>query len=233
MVNDDESVCPRVESPLFDQIDLASDLQGCGNTSDDLIVAPTGAKGASDKGDKKAGPRLRRCGKCLPCNRGDCGSCHNCADKPKFGGSGVKKQACVARRCLSMLRRDSTPSPPLGEEIGASPSSLLDFWDPANWDHSLNEQLGEEALAADDVNEASTCLLSVDDRCLSYPDMLSIPEGRRLLQQGGALPDSSDSTDELSLQIAWSESCLAAIELGLDGELLFCFPLVSLPLSSS
>ena len=29
----------------------------------------------------------------------DCGECKNCVDKPKFGGRGIKKQACEQRAC--------------------------------------------------------------------------------------------------------------------------------------
>jgi len=47
-------------------------------------------------------PRTRwpRCGKCEPCLRGECGQCVNCLDKRKFGGRGLKKQACNARSCI-------------------------------------------------------------------------------------------------------------------------------------
>ena len=47
------------------------------------------------------GKRLRsaRCGTCRGCNSGDCGTCKNCLDKPKFGGPGCRKQACMARTC--------------------------------------------------------------------------------------------------------------------------------------
>ena len=31
--------------------------------------------------------------------RDDCGQCAACADKPRFGGRGSKKKACVARAC--------------------------------------------------------------------------------------------------------------------------------------
>lgn len=38
-----------------------------------------------------------------PCNcatcRQDCGVCLNCRDKPRFGGAGVRKQACLLRSC--------------------------------------------------------------------------------------------------------------------------------------
>jgi len=61
---------------------------------------------------KKPGPRVmgiyggsskaaksRRCGECEGCMRDDCGQCQACADKPRFGGPGTKKKACIARYC--------------------------------------------------------------------------------------------------------------------------------------
>ena len=48
--------------------------------------------------------RVLRCGSCEGCRRADCGRCPNCRDKPKFGGAGVKKQACQHRRCLQPTR---------------------------------------------------------------------------------------------------------------------------------
>ena len=48
--------------------------------------------------------RVLRCGACEGCRRSDCGRCPNCRDKPKFGGAGVKKQACNHRRCLQPTR---------------------------------------------------------------------------------------------------------------------------------
>ena len=48
--------------------------------------------------------RVLRCGGCEGCRRGDCGRCPNCRDKPKFGGAGVKKQACQHRRCSQPTR---------------------------------------------------------------------------------------------------------------------------------
>ena len=43
--------------------------------------------------------KLTRCGKCPGCVNEDCGECKNCLDKPKFGGRGIKKQACEQRDC--------------------------------------------------------------------------------------------------------------------------------------
>eukprot|EP00164_Ancoracysta_twista_P001936 GFYU01002545.1.p1 GENE.GFYU01002545.1~~GFYU01002545.1.p1 ORF type:complete len:930 (-),score=185.20 GFYU01002545.1:272-3061(-) len=53
-------------------------------------------------GDKKS--RGGRCGFCTGCLRGDCGSCKNCLDMPKFGGPGVKRQACLLRKCIQTHR---------------------------------------------------------------------------------------------------------------------------------
>jgi len=47
------------------------------------------------------GPRWIRCGRCEACTGSDCGECKFCLDKPKFGGSGHRKQACSARTCLT------------------------------------------------------------------------------------------------------------------------------------
>mmetsp|Transcript_42387 Transcript_42387/g.111590 ORF Transcript_42387/g.111590 Transcript_42387/m.111590 type:complete len:444 (+) Transcript_42387:236-1567(+) len=70
------------------------------------------------KADKKRGA-LQRCGQCGPCTRTDCGACQNCHDKPKFGGPGLRKQACEKKRCLTMTTRYATPSPPLTDDLPA------------------------------------------------------------------------------------------------------------------
>jgi hypothetical protein len=43
--------------------------------------------------------RRHRCGECAACLRQDCGSCVHCLDMKKFGGRGIKKQACAHRKC--------------------------------------------------------------------------------------------------------------------------------------
>jgi len=63
-------------------------------------VALTG----EDVAPRKAGTKRARCGACASCTlREDCGNCHNCRDKPKYGGPGVKKQACVNRVCHNQV----------------------------------------------------------------------------------------------------------------------------------
>jgi len=74
-----------------------------GKGGDDPLGLGLKPPAAKEKGE---GKRLARCGKCTNCTRSDCGSCYNCADKPKFGGPGVKKQACINRKCLLMGPKD-------------------------------------------------------------------------------------------------------------------------------
>lgn len=69
------------------------------------MLTPVKGGGAKEK-EKDNTKRLARCGKCANCKSQDCGACYNCADKPKFGGPGIKKQACVNRKCLLMVPRD-------------------------------------------------------------------------------------------------------------------------------
>eukprot|EP00908_Phaeocystis_cordata_P019651 Transcript_31203.p4 GENE.Transcript_31203~~Transcript_31203.p4 ORF type:complete len:128 (-),score=35.25 Transcript_31203:4-387(-) len=61
--------------------------------------------------------RRQRCGACAACVRRDCGECAACADKPMFGGRGLKKQVCMLRRChephaLQPAELPPCPDPP-------------------------------------------------------------------------------------------------------------------------
>jgi len=100
--------------PRFD-FSLNLDLIGEMNAQD------SGPKSAKDKDAK----RLARCGKCHNCKSQDCGSCYNCADKPKFGGPGIKKQACINRKCLMMVPRDEE-----GEKMARKRSKQRGGMDP-------------------------------------------------------------------------------------------------------
>jgi len=50
-------------------------------------------------GSSSKATKTRRCGECEGCMRDDCGQCAACADKPRFGGRGSKKKACMSRTC--------------------------------------------------------------------------------------------------------------------------------------
>lgn len=102
--------------------EVLSTLTGTKRTPDE--AAEPGAERDSDDEDDEDGrsKKLRgsRCGTCVNCLRPDCGKCTNCMDKPKFGGPGVKKQACTGRKCLAPNVRGGAgrptslfkPSPP-------------------------------------------------------------------------------------------------------------------------
>jgi hypothetical protein len=71
--------------------------------------ASSGVYGGSSKAAKS-----RRCGECEGCMRDDCGQCAACSDKPRFGGRGTKKKACIARYCrMRKLQEDHAQTIPL------------------------------------------------------------------------------------------------------------------------
>lgn len=47
--------------------------------------------------------RTQRCGNCDGCLAKACRQCTYCLDNPQNGGPGVKKQSCIARRCIRVM----------------------------------------------------------------------------------------------------------------------------------
>ena len=77
-------------------------------------------------GAKSTAAKTRRCGECEGCNREDCGKCPSCVDKPRFGGKGAKKQACIYRICTwkNPSGKRITPQTPTMGKIGKSPKGV-------------------------------------------------------------------------------------------------------------
>jgi len=124
--------------------------------------------------------RVLRCGACEGCRRGDCGRCPNCRDKPKFGGAGVKKQACNHRRCLQptrtgmghrdALRQAMTGQPAYAEDDSdaseaASQDSTIPYGSPARRDpsdlHTIDEtELPYAAASSRDYERVTATIAS-------------------------------------------------------------------------
>jgi len=88
----------------------------CAESDDEAVVVSLLASGCGFKlavssggkpsyGSRNRSSRSTRCGSCVACHAQDCGTCKNCRDKPRFGGPGIKKKACLARIC-----RNATPA---------------------------------------------------------------------------------------------------------------------------
>lgn len=101
--------------------EVLSTLTGTKRSPADAELTDHGMDDGGDGGeedeydDDGRAKKLRgsRCGTCINCLQPDCGKCTNCLDKPKFGGPGVKKQACTGRKCLNPNVRTGAPRPPV------------------------------------------------------------------------------------------------------------------------
>jgi len=83
--------------------------------------ATGGADGPSAEPSPLRPVKNARCGTCEACLAKDCGRCKNCLDKPRFGGPGIKKKACVNRVCLNAEAPVSPTLAPNGGEGDACP----------------------------------------------------------------------------------------------------------------
>lgn len=56
------------------------------------------------------GRKVAGCRACSGCLADDCGKCHYCLDKPKFGGGNTLKKKCVTKRCLMQSHKIRSPN---------------------------------------------------------------------------------------------------------------------------
>jgi len=176
-----------------------------------LLQGGTVAGGMAGAGEDRAAKRGRtnRCGACAGCLRGDCGSCKNCKDKPKFGGKGIKKQACVRRACNNPMPDDddeegsqhseqtaasggflsAQPSPPVGpssDSFSAEPPAFV--LGGGGGGGAPQSGLSWLTKAANDgTSEESSMLQDTRRRLQQLRAMKPFPDGERVR------PDSSMS----------------------------------------
>ena len=48
--------------------------------------------------------RSTKCGECQACTRIECGKCIECEDKPKYGGPGKRRHACIEKVCKNLKK---------------------------------------------------------------------------------------------------------------------------------
>ena len=143
-------------------------------------------------GDDRSGKRARtaRCGSCAGCVRGDCGECKNCLDKPKFGGRGIKKQACIRRACCN-------PQPEEDSDSELTQSTARGGF--------LSADVSPAILPKEGMNVSPLAL----DGAASGPSSMLL-QARRMLEHARSLPDgdapSTDANDSMGYSTADEES---------------------------
>ena len=72
-----------------------------------------------------AATRKRRCGECKGCRMDTCGTCINCRDMKKYGGTGRKKKACSKKVCTASWTLTETAGSALLQTQTSPPPSIL------------------------------------------------------------------------------------------------------------
>jgi len=149
------------------------------------------------QGDGRMRPqKTHRCGTCKGCTSSDCGLCKNCRDKPRFGGPGIKKKACLRRICLKARNGDeSDDEAQLDEECATSPAHLaVPGEQPPHT--TLPSQVGQgssssSAITSEPQSEATSPALRPSSPCEAMPST-SLPNGVKE-EERSPLEDTSNS----------------------------------------
>jgi len=98
-------------------VDEAAEVESGGEWADEKRTSASLLAAARSYAQRTA-PRTNRCGSCEACRAPDCGTCKECLDKPKFGGSGIRKKACIARVCTNVALHPppQSPQPPTAQQ---------------------------------------------------------------------------------------------------------------------
>jgi len=138
-----------------------------------------------------------RCGTCRGCTSTDCGLCKNCRDKPRFGGPGIKKKACLRRQCLKMRREDDDDNdddeqPEQSQSIMPPPTSVSS---PTSWAGSPPQSAQPSPLV-----RPSTPPTEVASPTHGLHDVNGRPPLEEAYLNGGpfAMPNASCQLDVLS-----------------------------------
>jgi len=76
--------------------------EGNAGIPDGTSEGNAGTPDGTSEGNAGIRKRRKSCKTCDGCIAEDCGSCLNCRDKKKFGGSNIRKQKCVLKVCNNM-----------------------------------------------------------------------------------------------------------------------------------
>jgi hypothetical protein len=102
----------KTESASPKRIRVTTDRFGCSdssssNTSSSSAVSKKKPKKISSNKSDASNHRRRRCGVCQGCTVVNCEQCKYCLNRPRNGGQGTFKKACVMRVCTSFSKSNS------------------------------------------------------------------------------------------------------------------------------
>ncbi len=158
--------------------------------------------------------RLQRCGKCVACKATDCGTCTNCADKPRFGGKGVKKQACIARRCTNLTKVEDSSESELDLAGLAEATAPGGFAAAARTPSPIDDLNAIKAAIAGNGSPISVMDVDLLSLSAAHSQTGVVPESMLLASQqptAETLPAWPEALDELGCFAAAETECLPVL----------------------